>query len=118
MRRKSLVSTQKDQLVRPSCIHKSLKKKDQVLSLPFLTRFNMLVIILLILMVLWLNKFKTIGSSDEDNLIMNRALNLQKEWLQEETCWPRKRIIIFSSWRSGSSFVGGLFESDPGIKKL
>ena len=42
------------------------------------------------------------------------ALDLQREWNNAGNFSHQRRIIIFSNWRSGSSFLGGIFESSPG----
>ena len=39
------------------------------------------------------------------------ALELQREWNNAGNFSRQRKIIIHSSWRSGSSFLGGIFES-------
>ena len=50
---------------------------------------------------------------------VEEAVRLQGEWVREEVATLRRersgRILVMSSWRSGSSFVGGLLDSHPGV---
>ncbi|XP_023333319.1 carbohydrate sulfotransferase 5 [Eurytemora carolleeae] len=62
----------------------------------------------------------TINNSEYELTPADNALSLQMEWVQEsmkeiKKIEERRRILIVSSWRSGSSFLGGLFESHPGM---
>ena len=49
---------------------------------------------------------------------LQEAVRLQGEWVREEVATLRRerrgRILVMSSWGSGSSFVGGLLDSHPG----
>ena len=43
------------------------------------------------------------------------ALELQREWNNAGNFSRQRKIIIHSNWRSGSSFLGGIFESSPEV---
>ena len=43
------------------------------------------------------------------------ALQLQREWNNAGNFSRQTKIIIFSNWRSGSSFLGGIFESSKDV---
>ena len=43
------------------------------------------------------------------------ALELQREWNNVGNFTRQTKIIIPSYWRSGSSFLGGIFESSPDV---
>ena len=43
------------------------------------------------------------------------ALELQREWNNAGNFSQQRKLIIHSSWRSGSSFLGGIFESSPDV---
>ena len=63
------------------------------------------------------NKAKTTTSPRNEGGENNEyevALDLQKEWNNAGNFSKQRRIIIHSNWRSGSSFLGGIFESSPG----
>ena len=49
-------------------------------------------------------------NATQDYSTFQGVLSLQKEWIQILT-QNQTNIAIFSSWRSGSSFMGGIFEA-------
>ena len=45
---------------------------------------------------------------------IQKVMNLQKEWVGSYKSEIKTKLLLYSTWRSGSSFIGGLFESHPG----
>ena len=43
------------------------------------------------------------------------ALQLQREWNNNGNFSRQTKIVILSHWRSGSSFLGGIFESSKDV---
>ena len=70
--------------------------------------------LLLLLSLKYEDKQRELSKDKLGEIQIEKALSLQKEWIGMENIGERRNILLYSTWRSGSSFVGGLFESSPG----
>jgi len=53
------------------------------------------------------------------NIEFETALQLQREWTNAgKNVTRHNTILIYSTWRSGSSFLGGIFEASPSVMYL
>ena len=52
--------------------------------------------------------------NDHNDNTFEGVISLQKEWIVPYTP-DKNNIVIVSSWRSGSSFLGGIFESSSEV---
>lgn len=118
MRRKSLVCNQKDA---PEHIFPKAAPPRQTVDCHIVVLKNIwykifiLLFLLLLFSLLYHEKRKDESNEGVQTAEIRKALLLQKEWNGMEKFEKRKIILIYSTWRSGSSFVGGIFESNPGM---
>ena len=57
-------------------------------------------------------------TSEKFGIDFETALQLQREWTNAGNVTRHKTILIYSTWRSGSSFLGGMFEASPSVMYL
>ena len=114
MRRKSLVYTQ------ISLPEKNIVKPRKEVQCPrtvvksALIKTVIFLFLLLLLSLKYEDKQRELSKDKLGEIQIEKALSLQKEWIGMENIGERRNILLYSTWRSGSSFVGGLFESSPG----
>ena len=108
MRRKSVIGIQ---VFETKILEPKVKLSNGISKNSFIK--TLLLSILLLSIYFMLNEEEIDNTDDREIKELRKVLLLSRDGLLDN--YPKRRnILLYSTWRSGSSFIGGLLESNPG----
>ena len=110
MRRKSVIGVQ---VFETKILKPKVKLSNGISKNSFIK--TLLLSLLLLSIYFMLNEEEIDNTDDRGIKELRKVLLLSREWSGLLDKYPKRRnILLYSTWRSGSSFIGGLLESNPG----
>ena len=113
MRRKSVVGTQvfETEILKPK-----VKLSNGISKTTFIRTLSLSLFLLLMYVILNEQEVDNNDNTDDSEIKeLRKVLLLSREWSGLLDNYPKRRnILLYSTWRSGSSFIEGLLESNPG----
>ena len=113
MRRKSAVGTQ---VFETEILKTKVKLSNGISKTTFIRTLSLSLFLLLMYVILNEQEVDNNDNTDDGEIKeLRKVLLLSREWSGLLDNYPKRRnILLYSTWRSGSSFIGGLLESIPG----
>lgn len=113
MRRKSVIGVQ---VFETKILKPKVKLSNGISKTTFIRTLSLSLFLLLMYVILNEQEVDNNDNTDDSEIKeLRKVLLLSREWSGLLDNYPKRRnILLYSTWRSGSSFIGGLLESNPG----